>query len=146
MAGGTRATAIAADHFGRSGSPTQRWLGAKLGQFQIAASVVPVSYVSSGMRSVLDRQSNVFFAERSLLLAVASNSPASADLTVLQRHFIYLPVAIGMTRGDDDLRLLVDRTLSRLFAPSAFSALYTVWFGEPDGGTKDFFRLSALPD
>jgi putrescine:ornithine antiporter len=127
-------------------SPAQRWLGGKLSQFQITASVVPVTDVQSGMRKVLDRQSNVFFAERSLLLAVASSSPASSDLTVLDRHFTYLPVAIGMARADDDLRLLVDRTLSRLFASSEFPAMYTRWFGVPDADTRNFFRLSALPE
>ncbi|WP_176053435.1 putrescine-ornithine antiporter [Paraburkholderia caribensis] len=128
------------------GSPAQRWLGGRLAQFQIAASVVPVSDVQSGVRRVLDRQSNVFFGERSLLLAVAGSSPASGDLTVLDRHFTYLPVAIGMARGDDDLRLLVDRTLSRLFATSEFPALYARWFGSPDTDTRNFFRLSALPE
>ena len=128
------------------GSPTQRWLGGKLDQFQLTASVVPVPDVQSGVRKVLDRQSNVFFGERSLLLAVASNSPASSDLTVLNRHFTYLPVAIGMGRGDDDLRLMVDRTLSHLFASSEFFAMYARWFGEPDAETRNFFRLSALPE
>ncbi len=128
------------------GSPAQRWLGGKLGQFQITASVIPVSDVQSGVRRVLDRQSNVFFGERSLLLAVASGSPASGDLLVLDRHFTYLPVAIGMARGDDDLRLLVDRTLSRFFASSEFPALYTRWFGAADADTRNFFRLSALPE
>ncbi|ALP67145.1 putrescine-ornithine antiporter [Paraburkholderia caribensis] len=128
------------------GSPAQRWLGGRLAQFQIAASVVPVSDVQSGVRRVLDRQSNVFFGERSLLLAVAGSSPASGDLTVLDRHFTYLPVAIGMARGDDNLRLLVDRTLSRLFATSEFPALYARWFGSPDADTRNFFRLSALPE
>jgi putrescine:ornithine antiporter len=128
------------------GSPTQRWLGGKLGQFQITASVVPVPDVQSGVRKVLDRQTNVLFGERSLLLAIASSSPASGDLTVLDRQFTFLPVAIGMARDDDNLRLLVDRTLSRLFASSDFSAIYTRWFGEPDADTRNFFRLSALPE
>jgi putrescine:ornithine antiporter len=128
------------------GSPTQRWLGGKLGQFQITAAVVPVPDVQSGVRKVLERQSNVLFGERSLLLAIASSSPASRELTVLERHFTFLPVAIGMARGDDDLRLLVDRTLSRLFASADFAEIYTRWFGEPDADTRNFFRLTAIPE
>jgi hypothetical protein len=38
----------------------------------------------------------VFFGERSLLLAVANQSPARSDLTVLDRRFPYVPLAIGM--------------------------------------------------
>jgi putrescine:ornithine antiporter len=127
-------------------SPAQRWVGDKLAQLQIAAAVVPVADVESGLRKVLDRQSNVLFAERSLLLAVASSSPASGKLTVLDRRFTYLPIAIGVPRGDDDMRLLADRTLSRLFSSAEFSALYSRWFGEPDAETRNFFRLSALPE
>jgi hypothetical protein len=100
--------------------------------------------VESGMRKVIDHQSNVFFAEHSLLLALANNSPASNDLTVLDRHFTYLPIAIGMLRGEDDLRLLVDRTLSRLFASPEFPSTFSKWFGHFDGKTQDFFRFSGL--
>lgn len=127
-------------------SPTQRWLAGKLGQLEMTATVVPVTSVQAGVQRVVDRQSNVFFGERSLLLAAASQSPASGDLTVLDRRFTYVPVAIGMAREDDELRLLVDRTLSRLYTSADFYALYAKWFGEPDADTRNFFRLSALPE
>jgi serine/threonine protein kinase len=79
-------------------SPAQRWLARRLEQFEIPAKVVPVPSVQAGVQRVVDRQSNVFFGERSLLLAVANQSPARSDLTVLDRRFTYVPLAIGMAR------------------------------------------------
>jgi putrescine:ornithine antiporter len=78
-------------------SPAQRWLARRLDeQLEIPAKVVPVPSVQAGVQRVVDRQSNVFFGERSLLLAVANQSPARSDLTVLDRRFPYVPLAIGM--------------------------------------------------
>jgi putrescine:ornithine antiporter len=65
---------------------------------------------------------------------------------VLDRLFTYEPLAIGVRRGDDDFRLLVDQTLSRLYRSPELAKLYAPWFGKADDGTITFFRLSALPD
>jgi putrescine:ornithine antiporter len=127
-------------------SPAQRWLTAKLGEFNIAATVVPVASVQAGVQKVMNREANVFFAERSLLIAVVSDSSAARDLTILDRRFTTMPVAIAMARSADDLRLQVDETLSRFFRSSEFDGLYGRWFGEPDAETRYFFRLAALPE
>ncbi|ASV99428.1 putrescine-ornithine antiporter [Paraburkholderia aromaticivorans] len=129
-----------------AGSPTERWVAGKLDSFDITATVTPVAGVEAGVQQVLARKANVFFAERALLLAQAKSSPSATELSVLTRRFTYLPVAIGMPRGDDDLRLLVDRTLSQTFASADFRAMYATWFGQPDEDALRFFRLSALPE
>ncbi len=129
-----------------AGSPTERWVAGKLQSFDITATVTPVAGVDAGVQQVLDRKANVFFAERALLLARAKSSSSAKELSVLTRQFTYLPVAIGMPRGDDDLRLLVDRTLSETFASADFRTMYTAWFGQPDEDVLRFFRLSALPE
>jgi len=98
------------------------------------------------LQKVIDHQSNVFFADRALLRAVAHDSPAAADLVVLDRHFTRVSVAIGMARGDDDLRLLADRTLSRLYGSPEFAAVYEKWFGKLDTDSSTFFRWAALPE
>jgi len=127
-------------------SPAQRWLAGKLDEFAISATVVPVTSIQAGLQKVIDRQSNVFFADRALLSAVARDSPAANDLIVLDRHFTRVSVAIGMARGDDDLRLLVDRTLSRLYGSREFAAVYEKWFGRLDADSSTFFHWAALPE
>ncbi|WP_321924665.1 putrescine-ornithine antiporter [Paraburkholderia guartelaensis] len=127
-------------------SPAQRWLAGKLDEFAISATVVPVTSIQAGVQKVVGRQSNVFFADRALLVAMARASPAANDLIVLDRRFTRVSVAIGMARGDDDLRLLADRALSRLYRSPEFAAIYGKWFGNLDADSSAFFRWAALPE
>jgi putrescine:ornithine antiporter len=92
----------------------------------------------------LDRRSDVLFGDRAILLESAKHS-TSEDLIVLDRLFTYEPFALTFGRGDEDLRLVVDRTLSRLYGSAEFRGLYANWFGKPDAAAITFFRLSKLP-
>jgi ABC-type amino acid transport substrate-binding protein len=65
---------------------------------------------------------------------------------VLDRLFAYEPLALALQRGDEDFRLLVDRTLSELYRSGEIGNLYASWFGEPDENALTFFRLSTLPE
>jgi putrescine:ornithine antiporter len=56
------------------------------------------------------------------------------------------PIAVGIRRGDDDLRILVDRTLSQLYRSPEITKLYATWFGTPGLATDIFYQLSGLPD
>jgi ABC-type amino acid transport substrate-binding protein len=129
-----------------AGTPSESWLTRQLDKFQLTAKVVPVDGYDAGIRRVVDRSSNVFFADRSILLDAAMRSSSANELTVLERLFTYGPLALALARGDDDFRLLVDRTLSRFLGTGDFHALYVKWFGEPDATAVMFFRLSALPE
>jgi putrescine:ornithine antiporter len=129
-----------------SGSTGATWLAGRINKFQLSAKVVPVDNYAAGVQRVLDRGTNVFFAERAILLDAAKRSPSSADLVVLDRHFTYDPVALALRRNDDDFRLLIDQVLSGLFVSDDFKYLYTKWFGEPNEEALRFFELSALPE
>jgi ABC-type amino acid transport substrate-binding protein len=128
-----------------AGTTSETWLAGRLAVFDLTATVAPADSYDAGIRRVLDRQSDVFFGDRPILLDAAKRSPSARDLVVLDRHFTYEPVALALARNDDDFRLIVDRTLSGLFASTAFRSLYATWFGEPDENTIDFFRTNVLP-
>ena len=128
------------------GTTSERWLAGRLDTFQLTAKVVPVDGYEAGIRRVLDRSSDVFFGERAILLDIAKRGPSTRDLAVLDRPFTYEPIALAFARGDEDFRLVVDRTLSRLFGSKEFGDLYAKWFGKPDEDARNFFRWTALPD
>jgi putrescine:ornithine antiporter len=107
---------------------------------------VRVPDYDAGVRSVLDRSSNVFFGDRAILLDAARRSRSARDLIVLDRQFTSEPVSLALPRGDEELRLIADKTLSRLYRSGDVGSLYTKWFGEPDESTLAFFRTSALPE
>ncbi len=125
----------------------------RLDKFQITADVVPVENYAAGIERILDRSSDVLFGEGAILLEAAAASPSAADLIVLDRLFTYEPrlvtyepLALTLARGDEDFRLIVDQTLSRVFGSPDFPDLYQKWFGKPSEDALTFFRMSVLPE
>jgi ABC-type amino acid transport substrate-binding protein len=129
-----------------TGTTSVSWLAGRLDAFEISANVVPVDSYDAGVQSVLDRRSDVFFGDRAIIIEAAKRSPSSSGLVVLDRTFTNGPLALALARNDDDFRLVVDRTLSRLFATTEFQSLYGKWFGEAGESALAFFRMSALPE
>jgi ABC-type amino acid transport substrate-binding protein len=129
-----------------SGTPSEKWLADSLDKLQLTAKVEPVKNYEEGIQRVLDGSSNVFFADRSILLDAARRGPSASDLTVLKRQFTYAPIALALERNDADFRLVVDRALSQLFGSQEFHDLYVKWFGQPNESVDTFFKLSTLPE
>ena len=129
-----------------AGSPTEKVVLDRLSSLQLTAKVAPVNSVADGVQAVAERKANVFFADRSLLLDAATRSRARDDLKIIDRRFTLAPVAIAFKRGDEDMRLAVDRGLSRLYRSAEFRDVYVKWFGAVDADAATFFRLSALPE
>jgi putrescine:ornithine antiporter len=129
-----------------AGTTTQDWLAKKLNDFQVNAKVNAVDGYAAGVQSVLDRKSNVLFGDRAILLDAAARSATPGALVVLQHNYTFEPLAIGVARGDDDMRLAVDKTLSRLYSSGEISTLYAKWFGKPDENALTFFRMNTRPD
>jgi len=129
-----------------TGTTSAIWLADRMNAFHIDATVAPVDSYRAGIQQVLDRKSDVFFGDRPILYDAVEGGPAAADLTVLDRLFTYEPLALALARDDEDFRLVVDRSLSKLFRSGQFKDVYVKWFGEPDDSTAIFFGLSALPD
>ena len=128
------------------GTTSESWVADRLQKLEIDANVAPVDSYEAGIRSVLDRKADVFFGDRPILLEAAAGSPSGSYLVVLERLFTSEPLALGLARGDEDFRLVVDRSLSRLFRSDQFMDVYVKWFGQPDNSAAIFFRLSALPE
>lgn len=127
-------------------SPVAAWLAGRIDTFKVIAKVANVGSVEDGVQRVLDGEADVFFGERNVLLDAASRSSGADNLKVIARQFSVEPIAIGLARGDEDLRLVVDRALSRLLRSDDFETLYTQWFGTPEQNAFVFLRGSALPE
>jgi len=128
------------------GTTSESWLSDRLDKLKIPATVAFVDDYDAGIQKVLDRSSDVFFADRHILLDAAEKNPSVRDLNILDRVFTHEPLALVLARNDDDFRLVVDRTLSRLFKGTELHDIYGKWFGELDENALTFFQLSALPD
>jgi polar amino acid transport system substrate-binding protein len=129
-----------------SGTTGETWLSGRLKDFQLTANIDRVASYDDGIMRVLDRNSDVFFGDRPILLEAAAGSASAADLAVLDKLFTYEPVALTLGRNDDDFRLVVDRALSRAFKSDDFPDVYSKWFGAPDDAVLTFFRQNAMPE
>lgn len=128
------------------GTTAPDWVAGRLGEFQIAAGMHTVDDFQTGVDDVVARRADVLWGDRAILLSTAARSPAAGDLVVLERHFTYEAPALALPRGDEDFRLLVDHTLSRLFRSDEISALYEPYFGKPSTEMLRFFQIVSLPD
>jgi len=129
-----------------AGSTGEAWVAKKANELQVQFRVTPVPNYDAGVQAVSGSKASAFFAERAALLDAAKRQPSGVRLTVIDRQFTFEPLAFALARGDDDFRLLVDRSLSEFFASSAFPTTYTKWFGKADETAKNFFRWNALPE
>ena len=112
---------------------------------RISVTVARVPDYAAGVQMVMERRAAALFGDRPVLLDAAKRGPAD-ELMVLERRFTREPLALALRRGDDAFRLLVDRSLSRLFRSPEIGPLYTSYFGTPDPGVLEFFQSVALPD
>jgi ABC-type amino acid transport substrate-binding protein len=129
-----------------TGTTTESWLAGRISTLGIIATQSPVETYDAGVELVLDGRTDALFGDRAILLAAVKRSRAPDELIVLERRYTLEPIALALARGDEDFRLLVDRSLSQMYATGEFGQLFTETFGEPDENMLMFFRMSALPE
>jgi len=128
------------------GTTSESWIDSRSAKLHLSIKVLPVSGYDEGVRKVLDRSANVFFGDRAILQEAAKRNPSSRELVVLDRHFTTEPVALVLPRGDEEFRLLVDGTLSRLFRSGDIQKTYSIWFGRYDDAAAMFYATYGLPE
>lgn len=129
-----------------AGSSSEEWLMARMKTLELSSVLAPVASHDEGVARVLDGSSAAFFGPLPILLDAVARSAAPTSLVVPPRHFTYEPLGLVMQRGDAEFRLAVDTALSHSYRDPGFRALFTGWFGEPDGSFVTFFQQTALPD
>ena len=128
-----------------AGTTIEKALLERLRARRIQVTVSPVADYAGGVQMVREGRAAALFGDRPVLMDAARRAPAG-ELLVVDRAFTREPLALAMRRGDDAFRLLVDRSLSRLFRSNEFPALFAGYFGPPDAVTLEFFQSVALPD
>jgi putrescine:ornithine antiporter len=128
------------------GTTAEQWIKQRGQEFEVQFAVTPASSYEAGIQAVLDRKASAFFAERAILLDAVKSNKSAKDLTVLDRQYTYERLALPIQKGDDEFRLLVDRSLSKEFESAGYRGTYAKWFGEPNEKSEVFFRWNSLPE
>ena len=130
------------------GTTTETRLRAMLAERRIDARVVSVSDERDGAASVMDRRIDAFAGDRIVLLGVGLRAGGGTVLALMQEDFSFEPYAL-MMRRDPAFRLVVNRTLARLYAGPGIGEIYDRWFGKlgkPGSLLASMYYLNAFTE
>jgi len=132
----------------RAGTTTEDGLKRALADVGIAAEFVPVESHEDGRRALESGEIAAYFADRAILILLAAGADSPDNLIVSNRFFSYEPYALGMQLGDSKFRLLVDRTLARVFSSPAIGEIYKATFGNSKVSDllRAMYTLNSLPE
>jgi ABC-type amino acid transport substrate-binding protein len=94
--------------------------------FAIENDLVVLERPDQAVAALLGGEVAAFTADGIALERLAAGQP----LKVVGNHFSEEPYGIGVRRGDERLRRLVDLTLQKMAEDGTFAALYRKWFGD----------------
>lgn len=100
----------------------------------------------TGIEAVAAGSFKAYFADRAILLGLTRDHPQKDELLVSDAAFTYEPYALAIPRGDEDLRLLLDRTLSHLYQNGEILKLYEAHFGPAGAEIRAFYEFMVLPE
>ena len=127
-----------------AGTTAESWLVSLFREQNIPAERASVNSYQQGVATLLSRRSDVLFGERAILLDAVRRHQSAREMAVIERQFTSEPLALALVRGDEDFRLFLDATLSRLIRSGELARLYAAAFGEPTEATTSFFGATAL--
>ncbi len=132
----------------RGGTTTQEGLENTLKGLSIDAQVVPVKDHSEGLAALEKGDIQAYFGDRAILVFLAAQSGNQDKLRLSSEYFTYEPYALGLARGDDEFRLLVDQTLSRLYRSGEIAKIYKNSFGAmtPSDVIQALYLINGLPE
>jgi polar amino acid transport system substrate-binding protein/glutamate/aspartate transport system substrate-binding protein len=81
-----------------------------------------------GLKALEDHKIDAYFADRVLLISLATRAGNPSSLAVGDRLFTHEPYAIALRRDDADFRLLVDRALTDFYLSDDFLPLLKTYF------------------
>jgi polar amino acid transport system substrate-binding protein/glutamate/aspartate transport system substrate-binding protein len=132
----------------RKGTTTEVALKNSLEELSVDAEIVPITDHKDGLQKLASGQVSAYFGDRAILTFLMLSAPSAADLRLSDRYFTQEPYALALERGDSDFRLVVDRTLSRIYRSGAIERYFANAFGgaKPSNFVSALYVISGLPE
>ena len=133
----------------RAATTTETALRNTLQRQGMEATVVPVANHDEGLAKLEAGEIAAYFADQAILVFLISGSQAPDGLKLGEGQFTLEPYALGMQRGDDDFRLAVDTSLSRLYRSGEVERIFRNSFGANASQSevlRALYVISALPE
>ena len=129
------------------GTTTETILREGLAALKVNATVVPARDHRTGVSLLEEDKIDAYFADRAIIQALL-NEGVRPGFVLSKQYFSYETHALALPRGDDAFRLLVDRTLARLYRSGKINEIHTRTFGNvpPGDMLKTIYIINALPE
>lgn len=129
------------------GTTTAETLRSTLAQMRINADIVTVTDHPEGLRQLADGKLDAYFGDRGILHYLMTHSPNGGNLALSDQYFTFETYALGVPRGDQAFRLVVDSTLADLYRTERIRQIYARTFGEfpPDQFLNALFVINGVP-
>jgi ABC-type amino acid transport substrate-binding protein len=129
------------------GTTTERTLRASIEQLGLKSTIVAVRDHRAGFDMLADDKIDAYFADRGIILAMLREG-GRPGFDVSRQYFSYETYALALPRDDGAFRLLVDRTLARLYRTGKIDAVLEKTFGrsQPHDLLKAMILINSLPD
>jgi polar amino acid transport system substrate-binding protein len=124
------------------GTTDEAWVREQVATLGVVATVVEVDDHAKGVAMVASGDADAYFADRMVL---QQQIVGVKGVELLDRYFNFQALAIGVARGDDDMRLVVDTALSNLYRSDDFEGVFSQYLGSPGDFTLKLFKAYARP-
>lgn len=122
-------------------------LRTSLEQLNVKATIVPFNDHREGANMLAGGKIDVYFGDRSILASMLFRKDVPEGLQLGKRYFSYETYGLAFEPGDYKFRLLVDRTLARIYRSGAAEAAIQRAFGAPpDELLKIMVAINGIPD
>jgi len=131
-----------------TGTTTEAVLDNLVGTSSLGAQLLRVKDHDAALAALRDGQATAYAADRTVLIATALSQGKGRAYDLSNVQFNYEPYGLAMRR-DADLRLLVDRTLARLYRSGEIELIMGRWFasiGHLTPALEAMIKLNALPE
>lgn len=131
-----------------AGTTTERGLRDAVRRSGTTAEIVTVDRHEEGLASLETKEIDAYLADRALLFGLSQRAIDPAKLKLTGKFYSFEPYALVLRRSDDDLRLIADATLARLYRSGDIKQIYGRWFPEAPASEllRALYILQALPE
>lgn len=131
-----------------SGTTTEKALEALGASAKLGAALIKVPDHDAALKALADKKATAYAADRTILITTALASGHAKEFELSSAQFTYEPYGL-MMRRDPEFRLVVNRSLARLYRSGEIGPLFQRWFeplGNPGELLKLMFLLNGLPE
>ena len=131
------------------GTTTEKALAAAITKASVNPRTVTVKDHAEGVATLEKGTADAYASDLILLVGLAAAIKDLVNLRLADDYFSYEPYALMLRRDDSAFRLVVNRTLARLYREAEIVPIFQKWFGalgEPSTLLKAMYLVNSLPE